>query len=94
MWHNSKYSIGFTLAREVTLDQELGLLLAVPAREYKAMRQAPQVNIQNADVGTARKALQLAARRIPCPYFAAYNALNNKDTLHIKHYIIRTLCII
>ena len=25
------------------------------------------------------------------PYFA-YKALNNKDALHIKHYIIRTLC--
>ena len=29
---------------------------------------------------------------LSCPDFA-YKGLNNKDTLHIKHYTIRTLCI-
>ena len=32
------------------------------------------------------------ARGAPCPYFG-YKALTNKDNLHMKHYIIRTLCL-
>ena len=40
----------------------------------------------------AEPKLACCAGRPACPHFA-YKTLNNKDTLHIRHYIIRTLCI-
>ena len=46
------------MAREVTVDRELEILIETPAREYEAMRQAPLVNATGLAVATAQQALE------------------------------------
>ena len=57
IWHASAIRAGFSLAREVTVDRELEILIETPAREYEAMRQAPLVNATGLAVATAQQAL-------------------------------------
>ena len=52
----------------------------------------PQYAVSKATAQLSHTVLAVALR-LQGGHFA-YNALHNKDTLHIKHYIIRTLYII
>ena len=45
------------MAREVTVDTELEILIEAPAREYEAMRQAPLANATGLTAATAQRAL-------------------------------------
>ena len=57
-------------------------LAAAIKAEWADIKAAPFSAVGFAEVASAP----------PCS-FCAYKALHNKDTLHIKHYIIRTRCI-
>ena len=52
---------GYSSAREVTVDEEIPLLLSYPAREYAAMRQAPQASLQGVDRQHAAASLMSCA---------------------------------
>jgi hypothetical protein len=52
---------GYSTCREVTVDESLPLLLSYPAREYAAMRQAPQVNLTGATQADAVTAVGASA---------------------------------
>ena len=55
MWLNGHY--GFTLAREVTLDDRQEMLLFNPVSEYASMRQHPDANLTGVSAAAARAAL-------------------------------------
>ncbi len=57
IWHVSAVRAGFSLAREVTVDTDLEILLETPAREYAAMRQAAWVNKTDLSVALAQQLL-------------------------------------
>ena len=52
---------GYSTAREVTVDEDTPLLLSYPAREYTAMRQAPQANATGLSLRTAAASLSACA---------------------------------
>jgi hypothetical protein len=62
IWHKSAVRAGFTLAREVTVDIDLEILLENPAREYVAMRQAALVNETGLSVALAQQLLDKVQR--------------------------------
>ena len=63
----SSHRQGFTLAREITVDHQLEILLSYPAQEYAhSLRSAtPFVSLQGADVGAATAAVAAAAPSLP-----------------------------
>lgn len=57
IWHVSAVRAGFSLAREVTVDTDLEILLENPAREYAAMRQAGRCNATGLSIAVAQQLL-------------------------------------